>query len=49
MTYNDVFELYKIKCRKYKSEQLTDKLRNILFLEAVKELQLMNYISEKGV
>ena len=49
MPFTDVFELYEIKCRKYKPEQLTERLKGVLFSEAAKELQFMNYINEKGV
>lgn len=48
MLLDDIFELYEIKCGKYKPEQLTERLKGVLFREAIAELQLMNYISKKG-
>lgn len=48
MMLEDVWELYQIKCRKYKPEKLTERLKDILFREAVNEVQFMNYIDSFG-
>ena len=36
---------YQIKCNKYKPEQLTEKLKKILYEEAEKEVAMMNYVN----
>lgn len=46
---DEIFELYEIKCRKYKPEQLTERLKGVLFSEAARELSFMEYINSKGV
>lgn len=48
MTNDDVLELYEIKCKKYKPEQLTDRLKNVLFHEARKEVQFMNFVNGRS-
>ena len=48
MGLTDVDKLYKIKCNKYPVEKLTDKLKNILYDEAVREVAFMNYINSRG-
>ena len=44
----DVEKIYNIKCNKYPPEQLSDKLKDILYEEAVKEVAFMNYINSRG-
>lgn len=44
-TVNDVEKLYRIKCRKYKQEQLTERLKSILLEEAATECCMMNAIN----
>lgn len=48
-TLDDVLIHYKIKCNKYKPEDLTDRLKDILYKEAVKEARFMNFINSGGV
>ena len=42
----DVEKIYKIKCNKYPADKLTDDLKNILYVEAAREVATMNYINE---
>lgn len=44
----DIFELYNIKLKKYAPEKLTERLKDILFKEAVSEIQFMNYCYSFG-
>ena len=45
LTDKDVETLYKIKCSKYKEEELTVDFKSKLYLEAISEAALMNGIS----
>lgn len=49
MNYEDVNKLFEIKCKKYNPEQLTEELRNILFQEAITELQFSCYTTELDI
>ena len=41
----DVERLYKTKCNKYSADKLTDDLKDILYVEAVREVAFMNYVN----
>lgn len=46
---DDVEKRFNIKCNKYKEEDLTDELKNILFNESVREAALMNCVNNRSL
>jgi hypothetical protein len=48
LTDKDIETLYKIKCSKYKEEELTVDFKSKLYLEAIREAALMNGISNSN-
>lgn len=48
LTATDVEKTYQRKCSKYTPEQLTDKLKALLFYEAAEEISMMNFINSGG-
>ena len=44
----DVQKIYEIKCNKVKPEELTDKMKSILWDEAMVEVATMDYVNSGG-
>ena len=49
MTYEAVEKVYETKCKKYKPEQLTQSMREVLYMESIEEVSYMEYMNKRCI